>query len=139
MHSIRRLAKPAMPLLGLIVCFGCSGSRDENLPPTISVTGVVTYQGKPVPDASIMFYPTQGRKPATGKADASGKFELSTFGKNDGVLAGEHKVTVNAYETTSEGVSMKSAIPVKYTTPSNTPLVVNVSESDNEIKLELVD
>ncbi|WP_298859428.1 carboxypeptidase-like regulatory domain-containing protein [uncultured Gimesia sp.] len=139
MHSIRLLMKPALTVLGLIVFLGCSVNRDADLPPTISVSGVVTYQGKPVPDASIMFYPTEGRKPATGKADASGKFELSTFGKNDGVLAGEHKVTVNAYQTTSEGVSMKSAIPVKYTNPSSTPLVVNVSESENEIELKLVD
>ena len=139
MHSIRLSAKPVMILLGFIVCLGCGGKQDGDLPSTISVTGVVTYQGKPVPDASIMLYPVKGRKPATGKADASGNFQLSTFGKNDGVIPGEHKVTVNAYQTTSEGVSMKSAIPVKYSNPANTPLTVTVSETDHEIKLDLVD
>ena len=139
MHSIRLLAKPGTFFLGLIVCLGCSGKQDEDLPSTIAVSGVVTYQGKPLPDAKIMFYPTEGMKPATGSADASGKFQLSTFGKNDGVLPGEHKVTVTAYESTTEGLSMKSAIPEKYTNPSSTPLVVNVSESENEVKLELAD
>jgi len=139
MHCIGLLTKPLIILLGLFVCAGCGAKRDSDLPPTIPVNGVVTYQGKPVPDASIMFYPSQGRKPATGKADASGKFQLSTFGSNDGVIAGEHKVTVNAFEKTSEGVSMKSAIPVKYSNPSSTPLTLTVSESDDEIKLDLID
>lgn len=133
------LAKPVMILLGLIVCLGCSGNQDENLPSTIPVTGVVTYQGKPVPDASVMFYPAKGRKPASGKADASGKFQLSTFGKNDGAIPGEHKVTVNAYETTVEGVSMKSAIPKKYTTQTSSPLTIEISDTQKVIKLDLVD
>lgn len=139
MTFISRFKKPGMIFVGLIVCIGCSGQKNENLPETIAVEGVVTYQNKPVPDATIMFYPVQGRKPASGRADASGKFTLTTFKKNDGVLPGEHKVTVNAYESTPEGVSMKSAIPIKYTNQNNSPLTINVSESEKEIKLELVD
>lgn len=139
MFDIRQLAKPGLIVLGFIVCVGCGGNQDGDLPSTVTVTGVVTYQGEPVPDASIMFYPKQGRKPATGRADESGKFQLSTFGDNDGAIPGEHKVTVNAFEKTSEGVSMKSSIPVKYSNPSSSPLTVKVSDAQEEIKLELVD
>ncbi len=139
MFCIRPLAISGMILMGVALCFGCSGGQDKDLPSTISVTGVVTYQGKPVPDAQVMFYPVQGRKPASGKADASGKFQLSTFGKNDGVIPGEHKVTVIAYDSTSEGLAMDSVIPEKYTSQTSSPLTINVSEGQEEIKLDLVD
>lgn len=120
-------------------CSGCGGGIDEDLPETVAVSGVVTYQGKPVPDASIMFYPLEGRKPATGRSDTDGKFTLRTFEKADGAIPGEHQVTVNAYESTPEGVSMKSAIPIKYSSPTTTPLKITVTESNPEIKLELTD
>lgn len=123
----------------VLCCSGCGGGLDEDLPETVAVNGVVTYQGKPVPDASIMFYPLQGRKPATGRTDPQGKFTLRTFEKADGAIPGAHQVTVNAYESTPEGVSMKSAIPIKYSSPTTTPLKITVSESNPEIKLELTD
>lgn len=139
MNCLPHFTKFGIILLGFTLCVGCSGQKDKDLPDTISVKGMVTYQGKPVPDAMIMLYPEQGRKPASGKADASGNFTLTTFEKNDGVIPGKHKVTVTAYESTSEGVSMKSAIPEKYTYQNSSPLTVTVSESENEIKLDLVD
>ncbi|QDT93086.1 carboxypeptidase-like regulatory domain-containing protein [Gimesia algae] len=120
-------------------CSGCGGGLDEDLPETVAVSGVVTYQGKPVTDASIMFYPMQGRKPATGRSDTEGKFTLRTFEENDGAIPGEHQVTVNAYESTPEGVSMKSAIPIKYSSPTTSPLKITVTETNPEIKLELID
>lgn len=126
-------------ILGSMFWAGCGGGKDPDLPETVAATGIVTYQGNPVSDATIMFYPVQGRKPASGKSDAAGKFTLTTFSKNDGVIPGEHKVTVNAYESTPEGVSMKSSIPVKYTTPNTSPLMVTVSEAQPELTLELED
>ncbi|WP_299460727.1 carboxypeptidase-like regulatory domain-containing protein [uncultured Gimesia sp.] len=139
MFCIDRFAKPVLILLTLFLCVGCSGSKDENLPDTVSVAGVVTYQGKPVPEATIMLYPVKGRKPASGRSDAAGKFTLTTFKKNDGAIPGEHKVTVNAYESTPQGVSMKSAIPEKYTNQSSSPLKITITEAEPELKLELVD
>ncbi|WP_339727535.1 carboxypeptidase-like regulatory domain-containing protein [uncultured Gimesia sp.] len=128
-----------MILLGSILWVGCGGGKDPDLPETVSAAGIVTYQGKPVPEATIMFYPVQGRKPGSGKSDASGKFTLTTFSKNDGVIPGDHKVTINAYESTPQGVSMKSSIPEKYSNQKSSPLTMSVSESQPEITLELVD
>ncbi|MCA9023458.1 MAG: hypothetical protein KDA74_25085 [Planctomycetaceae bacterium] len=133
------LTRTGVLLLLALWCSGCGGGRDENLPETVAVNGIVTYQGKPVTDASIMFYPVQGRKPATGRSDTEGKFILRTFEKDDGAIPGEHTVTVNAYESTPEGVSMKSAIPIKYSSPTTTPLKIMVTESNPEIKLDLTD
>tara|TARA_R110002111_G_scaffold262694_1_gene340234 strand:- start:185123 stop:185542 length:420 start_codon:yes stop_codon:yes gene_type:complete len=139
MICIDRFAKPVIILVASMLCAGCSGNKDKDLPDTVSVAGMVTYQGKPVPDATVMLYPVKGRKPASGRSDASGKFSLTTFKKNDGAIPGEHKVTVNAFESTPQGVSMKSAIPVKYSNQASSPLAITVSEAEPELKLELVD
>lgn len=133
------ISKVVMLLLGSMFWAGCSRGKDPDLPETVAATGVVMYQGKPVSDATIMFYPVQGRKPASGKSDAAGKFTLTTFSKNDGVIPGEHKVTVNAYESTPQGVSMKSSIPEKYANPNSSPLKMTVSETQPELTLELAD
>lgn len=75
-------------------CVGCGESSD--LPPTATVTGTVTYQGQPVANAQITFYPDEGRKPASGTADEDGAYSLTTFSNGDGAIPGTHKVTVSA-------------------------------------------
>ncbi|WP_417381336.1 carboxypeptidase-like regulatory domain-containing protein [Gimesia sp.] len=139
MLIMKVLARAGMLFSLALWCSGCGGGGGEDLPETVAVSGVVTYQGKPVTDASIMFYPLQGRKPATGRSDTTGKFTLRTFEKDDGALPGEHQVTVNAYQSTPEGVSMKSAIPIKYSSPTTSPLKITVTDTNPEIKLELID
>lgn len=138
MNAILRLSLTGSLLLVVLTAAGCGG-KSEDLPETVAVSGVVTYQGKPVPEATIMLYPVQGRKPASGRTDEEGRFSLTTFSQDDGALPGEHQVTVNAFQSTDEGVSMKSSIPTKYSTPGSSPLKVTVSEEQPELKLELTD
>jgi len=139
MNQVLRLTLAGILMTSVIQLEGCSGRKDENLPETVAISGTVTYQGKPVPGATVMLYPVQGRKPASGLSDDTGQFTLTTFNKNDGALPGEHKVTVNAYESTPTGLSMKSSVPEKYANQSSSPLTVTISKTDPELKLELVD
>lgn len=67
---------------------GCGGSG------TVSVKGVITLDGVPLPKASVSFVPLGEGRPAYGQADANGNFRLTTFKKDDGVLPGEYKVLV---------------------------------------------
>jgi hypothetical protein len=53
----------------------------------------VTYEGKPVDGASVLFIPQEGR-PCTGTTDASGKFTVMT-GSVAGAAKGTYIVTVN--------------------------------------------
>src|SRR5690606_27270537 len=76
--------------VGLLMLVGCGQSGGEK---TYQVTGIVTFQGKPVKEAAVSFIPEKGR-PASGVTDAEGKFELSTFGSMDGAIAGGHKVII---------------------------------------------
>lgn len=131
--GILAIIASALPLIG---CGGASG----DLPDTAPVTGTVTYNGEPVPNAQVMFYPDEGPKPAVGTADENGVYSLTTFEKGDGAIPGTHVVTVTAYDNSSEGVSMNSLVPEKYSTRTSSPLKVTVADQEkNEIPLELTD
>ena len=79
---------PVLLLLASVA--GCGPSR----PATTRVSGLVTFKGAPVAEADVNFIPADGR-PASGRTDAEGRFSLSTFVPGDGVLPGEHVVTVS--------------------------------------------
>lgn len=84
-------------LVGLSVLIGCG--RQAGVEGVIKVTGTVTYQGKPVDGASVMFSPTGATgRAASGRTDASGRFELTTLNANDGALAGSYKVAISKIE-----------------------------------------
>jgi hypothetical protein len=117
----------------LVVVFGCGG---PSTPKTVKVTGTVTLNGNPVPNASVAFIPENGRA-ASGRTDAQGKFTLSTFGTNDGALPGPHKVAVTpapsdepppmpgmpGYE---ESQAAKAPFPAKYGDVKTSGFTANV-------------
>jgi hypothetical protein len=53
--------------------------------------------GKPPPNAAVMFIPEDGSRVATGRTDSEGCFRLTTFKPGDGAFPGEHRVTVTAF------------------------------------------
>lgn len=57
------------------------------------VDGEVTYMGKPIAGASVIFVPEKGAL-ALGTTDNNGKFRLST-GPTRGAVVGAYKVTVS--------------------------------------------
>ena len=81
-------------LLILFLSSGCGPSRPE----TAEVRGRVTFQGKPVPEGRILFWPPNGR-PAMAEIQPDGTYELMTFDEGDGAVLGEHRVTIKATHT----------------------------------------
>ena len=144
---------------------GCGGGVET--PETVPVSGTVMYNGNPVPGATVSFMSDAAPRAATGITDSEGKFQLSTFGANDGAIPGEHKVTVtkiegeqaastspntammndpsamaNAYQQQAQGAGAqgpKSALPEKYASLSSTPLTETVKEGQGPIVLHLKD
>lgn len=111
------------------VSAGCGGSANS-----YPVSGVVTYDGKPLEGASVLFIPQQGST-GMGTTDSSGKYEISTAGK-PGAPLGKYDVTISKtihtgapkpenptpedmakMAASKEGISYKSVIPQKYGTP----------------------
>lgn len=144
-------------LLGLLVtCWGCGG---DGIPKAYPVSGVVTYQGKPVEGAEVTFSPAvedPKARAAGGKTDAQGKFTLKTYydptHELGGAILGDYLVTITKKEAGASQEEMmkamqsgkpvpmpKDLLPAKYALPQQSGLKQTVSASTPECKFELTD
>lgn len=133
-----------------LVVIGCSGG-DTQRPKTVQVSGVVTYAGTPVDQAEVTFVKDGISRFPSGTTDSNGKYQLTTFDKNDGAVVGTYSVTVTKIEATgpktqedlAKGMPMtppKSLVPEKYMDVKTTPLKdIVVKDGRNEIELKLED
>ena len=76
-----------------------AGGCGPGLPETAPVQGTVTYDGKPVTQGKIAFFPETGR-PASGQIQPDGTYTLTTFSTDDGALLGKHVVTIESMTST---------------------------------------
>ena len=79
-----------MGLLSMSMFVGCSGASSVKVYPA---GGTITYDGKPLEGATVMFVPAKGA-PSDGTTDASGKYTIKTNGK-PGAPVGSNKVIVS--------------------------------------------
>lgn len=86
---VRKLS--ALALWLAVAGCGPAGPRAD-IEKVVPVSGTLTYQGKPLEHYQVTFLPTDGKRPATGVTDASGKFSMGTNTKGDGATVGTHKV-----------------------------------------------
>jgi hypothetical protein len=91
-----------------IAVIGCGDGR----PAREQVSGQVLIDGKPLGYGFIRFVPKGGR-PAGGQLDEQGRFTLSSYGANDGIITGVHRVEVDASEQISS-TQKKWHAPKKY-------------------------
>lgn len=133
------------------VCFlsGCSSKRPSDRPQTYPVTGIVTYQDKPVDGATVTFI---GEKySATGKTDANGRYRLTTFQPGDGAVPGEYQVIITKFiaptlqdnqesEPSGDEVQQpvfKSELPEKYANPQTSHLRAKIVSGPTELDFPL--
>jgi hypothetical protein len=83
-------------LFFLTVATGCSSSEAPPYPVT-TVTGVVTLDGKPLPNAEVKFAPDGTTVGFGGKAytDAEGQYKLRGTRGENGVPPGDYRVFVS--------------------------------------------
>lgn len=106
-------------LLSLFL-IGCSYTPDD-MPKLAPVSGVVTLDGQPLPDAEILFQPKSGRA-STGMSDENGEYTL-LFNRNTyGAKIDDHDVSIITYKQFDQSLSK---------------LTATVTEGDNVINLEL--
>jgi len=110
----------------LVSAGGCGSNGPEMVP----IRGEVIFNGEPLRDVTqgiVRYSPKQSgtaAREATARIQPDGSFEMTTFKKGDGVVAGEYNITVSAYsspvltrEQTEAGVrgtGRKLMIPEKY-------------------------
>ena len=75
----------------LSACVGCS----DGGPHLVSVTGKVTLDGKPVPNAVVTFNPVAaGGSNSLGKTDKDGNYLLEFSQDKRGAMVGDHVVEI---------------------------------------------
>jgi hypothetical protein len=120
-------------LLVLTIAFSLIGC--ESGPELGAVTGLVTLDGQPVPDAFVTFTPKGPGRPSQTKTDAQGRFTLKFSGTREGALIGQHSVTVSTADITDDGRNIEEIIPAAYNRKGSVD--VTVERGDNVINLEL--
>lgn len=103
---------------------GCSGSSDQ--PKLGRVTGVVTFEENPLPNAEIHFLPETGRGSA-GMTDSNGRYSLRYTEKHNGAVIGTHSVSITT--KLPDDTSKPEILPAKYNQKSE--LTFQVKEGDN--------
>jgi len=76
----------AAPLVLLAAC-GDSG------PERAEVTGTVTLDGDPLPEATVVFQPAQG-SPSIGETGSRGRYRLEYTAGKTGATLGKHRVSI---------------------------------------------
>jgi hypothetical protein len=83
----------------LTTLLGCGGPDYETIP-TFPVRGRVQVNGQPAEGAIVRFHPLTPQPGAefpltpSGRTEADGQFELTTYEGSDGAPAGEYAITV---------------------------------------------
>jgi hypothetical protein len=137
-------------LLGLLS--GCgTETAAKGLPGTVAVTGIIRMDGKPLPDATVIFVPTGTTKgvECIGTSNESGTFTLQQIRGGSGAPPGEYGVTVSRL-LKKDGTPFKASldekpidagavesIPPKYSNPGASPLIVTVPAAGGEVAVEL--
>lgn len=129
-------------LVSLAMLAGCSSSKTDG--PSGTISGKVTYNGKPVTEGLVQFYNADTGQGGEGKIDESGNFKIET-----GIPVGEYSVFVTPPETEmapgdtgdmgEAPVKQYPNIPERYRDASTSPIKVTIKEGDNdaiEIKME---
>lgn len=139
-----------LTLAGLIFLCGCGSDQPTgDRIATVTASGILTLDGKPLEYYQVLFFPPGGERPAAGTADAQGKFVLGTNEPEDGAVVGSHKVAINWLGPPSadpnEGIMEFSEPPAptiridpRYSDPETSGLVVEIpAGGTNEIRIDL--
>jgi hypothetical protein len=138
-----------LPLLLFAVLLNTSGCSDGR-PARATVTGSISYNGKPLSIGSLVFIPIGGGPPAQGKVNREGIYEMGTYEEDDGVIPGDYKVMITALtssggsglpeDTVKANAEPVSVIPEWYGDLEKSGLLVTVTaDKANTIDFPLTD
>ncbi|MFI4876659.1 MAG: carboxypeptidase-like regulatory domain-containing protein [Blastopirellula sp. JB062] len=125
----------------LLTACGCAG---EQLDPEYKpVTGTVTLDGRPLPDAQLSFVPLGSGSSGSGFTDESGKYQLYYAARRPGAKFGENRVFITKSKPSTgkqgEFAGMREAdiemLPARYN--RKTELTANIEDKRNVIDFDL--
>lgn len=128
------VGQPVTLLLIVLVTFAMAGCGDGR-PKRLRVSGQVLIDGKPLTYGTVRFVP-KGARASSGTLDKNGRFTLTCYGNEDGVVPGLHQVEVNAAESLSGSKNLWHA-PKKYARFRTSPLQKEITESTDSLVINL--
>ncbi|MEW4565209.1 hypothetical protein AB1K70_21980 [Bremerella sp. JC770] len=132
MNGFQPLHAAATMLLVLVlvtVAGGCGSSSEVQ---RYSLSGTVTYQGKPVPNGMISFEPTEAGLGGGFAPIRNGKYSTDEDGR--GHLSGVTKVKISGFEATARS-SDPEAVPDALFAPIETE--IELPQSTDQLDFEL--
>ncbi len=136
-HELLRLSGLFLVTGAALSFVGCAGSDGPELG---EVSGLVTLNGDPLPNATVHFTPDEGR-PSRGETDEDGRYTLMYTNENEGAVPGQHTVRISTAVAALEGEggegreAQPERVPPRYN--SATDLVREVKPGSNKIDFEL--
>ncbi|QDS99962.1 hypothetical protein [Adhaeretor mobilis] len=121
----------ALLSLGLLLSVGCDDGRPER----VQVSGQVLIDGQPLKSGNLKFVP-EGARPSTGRLDDQGRFKLTCYDGNDGVVLGTHRVQVSSYELAGPA-KVRWLAPPQYADFRTSRLKYEITEATDDLKIEL--
>lgn len=118
----------------LTAIVGCS-VKPPGMPTVAPTSGVVTMDGQPLANVSIVFMTEKGGKVAFGGTDASGRYELRYSGKYMGGPVGTNIVRITTILDEPPPPNWKDPIPKKYNESSE--LRADVKAGPNTFNFDL--
>ena len=115
----------------VLACLGCGPGG----PAIESVEGTVTLDGKPLPNASVVFVPENGR-PAGATTDSQGHYVLTFTEGRQGAMLGKHKVRISTASDPSETPDGEpipgtpETIPMKYNAQTELEFTVEAGKKN---------
>ena len=129
--------------LALLLVCGCGSGRDGVYP----VSGTVTFEdGTPLANGFVQFRPvnSSSRVSAHSKIEQDGSFQLSTYGENDGALAGQHQVIIGEPSLDPEKMdnpvyrrTRRNLVPEKYKSYAMSGLQFEVTSDPDQNHFEI--
>lgn len=144
MHSFAMMNRSTY-YVAVALCFAiCTGCSDGG-PELASVTGVVTIDGKPIPNAVLTFVPEEG-SPSYGQTSRDGHYALMFTDTKQGAMLGTHQVSIEVQRISKEEMAEMKAqgmevpdksveIPKAYRQPG--ALTAEVKRGSNAIDFHL--
>ncbi len=134
MSILSKLSQGALLAVCCLFLVGCDPYRGN-----IPVTGTVTLDGDPYPNAQVRFVPKEGGRPAMGISDSTGAYKLVYIRETPGVPPGEYRVDITTmFVTTSDadnGREPPEKLPKKYNVTSELKATVDKEHAVHDFAL----
>ncbi len=132
-HKLLPIVGGIAVISGIFFYLFSSMSSGAELPPLASVSGTITLDGKPLPDATVLFEPVIDETIAeqrqigasVGRSNQQGVYTLAYPGGHDGAVMGAHTVRINktdvkGLETLAKKYHLRSQLKHEVKAGSNT-------------------